>query len=39
MNTVYDFADTLMASMGGALAMFFAVIPKLIGFVLILLVG
>ena len=39
MNTVYDFGDTLMASMGGALAMFFAAIPKLVGFVLILLIG
>lgn len=39
MNTVTDFGDTLMASMAGAMAMFFAAIPRLVGFALILIIG
>lgn len=39
MNTVTDFGGTLMASMAGAMAMFFSAIPRLIGFFLILIVG
>ena len=39
MNTVTDFGDTLMASMAGAMAMFFSAIPRLIGFILILVIG
>ncbi|KAF3996599.1 mechanosensitive ion channel family protein [Glaciimonas immobilis] len=39
MNTVTDFGDTMMASMSGAIALFFSAIPRLIGFVLILIIG
>ena len=39
MNAISDFSDTLMASMSGALAMFFTAIPRLVGFFLILIVG
>ena len=39
MNSVTDFGDTMMASMAGAMAMFFSAIPRLIGFALILIIG
>lgn len=39
MNTVTDFSTAFMASMAGAMAMFFSAIPRIIGFVLILVVG
>lgn len=39
MNAINDFSDTLMASMAGALAMFFTAIPRLVGFFLILIIG
>ncbi|GAC1423190.1 MAG: hypothetical protein NVSMB6_24480 [Burkholderiaceae bacterium] len=39
MNTVMSFSDTMLASMAGAMAMFFSAIPRLIGFVLILVIG
>lgn len=39
MNTVMDFSDTLMASMAGAMGMFFASVPRIIGFIIILIIG
>nr|WP_314621506.1 small-conductance mechanosensitive ion channel [uncultured Noviherbaspirillum sp.] len=39
MNTVTDFSTAFMASIAGAMAMFFTAIPRLIGFVLILVIG
>lgn len=34
-----DFSDTVMAAMAGAMAMFFSAIPRLVGFLLILIIG
>lgn len=39
MNTAMDFGDTLMVSMASAMGMFFSAIPRLIGFILILVIG
>jgi hypothetical protein len=39
MNSIQDFGDATMASLAGAMAMMFAAVPKVIGFVLILLIG
>ena len=36
---VQDWGDALMTSLTGALALFFGAIPRVIGFVLILLIG
>ena len=39
MNNVTELSDPLMASIGGAMAMFFSIIPRLVGFLLILIIG
>lgn len=39
MTIVTDFGDTLMASMTGAMAMFFSAVPRIVGFILILVIG
>ncbi|MEO7244545.1 MAG: small-conductance mechanosensitive ion channel [Rubrivivax sp.] len=39
MNAVTDWGDAVMMSLAGAMAMFFAAIPKVLGFVVILIVG
>jgi small-conductance mechanosensitive channel len=39
MNTVSELSDPLMASIGGAMAMVFSAVPRLVGFLLILLIG
>lgn len=39
MQTVQDWGQAIMTSLAGALALFFAAIPRLIGFLLILLIG
>lgn len=39
MNTIQDFGQATMTSLAAAMALFFAAIPRLIGFVLILLIG
>lgn len=39
MNTLTDLSDPLIASISGAMAMFFTAIPRLVGFILILLIG
>jgi len=38
-TTVHDWGDAMMASLTGAMALFFAAIPKIIGFAIILIVG
>jgi len=38
-TTVSDWGDAMMASLTGAMALFFAAIPKIIGFAIILIVG
>jgi hypothetical protein len=38
-TTVTDWGDAMMASLTGAMALFFAAIPKIIGFAIILIVG
>lgn len=39
MNAVTDFSTAFMASIAGAMAMFFSAVPRIIGFVLILVIG
>ena len=39
MNSVQDFGDATMASLATAMSLFFAAIPKIIGFAIILIVG
>ena len=39
MNTVTDFSTAFMASIAGAMAMFFSAVPRVVGFVLILVIG
>ena len=38
-STVMSWGDTVMSSLSGAMAMFFAAIPKILGFAVILIVG
>lgn len=39
MNTMMDFGNTVMTSMAGAMGVFFASIPRVVGFLIILFIG
>ena len=39
MNTIDSFGQATMASLAGAMALMFAAIPKILGFVLVVVIG